>query len=435
MKRTVTSTTSTIIFILVLALGFFGSVVLASDAETKPQVFKAGSFEDPGICAGCHMVIHAQWSHSMHAYAWENKWYQADFLLAHKETEGATDMLCGPCHAPIAARTGQLPPADGSKFDEISRQGISCDFCHTVSGVGQIFNMGHVSSPGTVKRGPRGDGESTYHEVAFSEIHTQAEFCGSCHMVVHPATGVHIIDTYEDWKTNAYAKEGITCQNCHMTPTPGIGKNPGVSAFGGKERDNVAYHGFVGGSVYIQSELGNSAQAEAARAFLQAAAKVELKEKVAQDGTLALTVEVHNVGAGHKIPTGTTYIRKMWLDVEVKDSAGKVVFRSGQVDDKNHVDPNAVFFRLLFLDENGQLTGKSWRAHGIGYDRRIPAKGMDSETYQIKLPGKGEYSVSTRLMYRSFSQQTLDEAHERMKQEFPPVPSIEMAKAETKVTY
>jgi hypothetical protein len=433
MKNAIATITTIIAFALVLGWSTLSAV--ANDAEEKPQVYKAGAFEDPGICAGCHVDIHAQWSHSMHAYAWENKWYQADFLLAHEETDGATDMLCGPCHAPIAARTGQLPPADGSKFDETSRQGISCDFCHTVTGVDQVFNMGHVSDPGPVKRGPRGDGESSYHEVAFSEIHTQAEFCGSCHMVVHPATGVHIIDTYEDWKNNPYGKEGIRCQDCHMTPTPGIGKNPGESAFGGKKRDSVAYHAFTGGSAYIQDELGNSVQAEAAREFLRAAATMQLKEKVAEDGTLALTVEVRNVGAGHKIPTGTTYIRKMWLDVEVKDAEGKVVYRSGQIDDKNHVDPEAVFFRLLFLDEKGELTGKSWRAQGIGYDRRIPAKGMDSETYQIKLPGKGEYSVSTRLMYRSFSQQMLDEAHERMKQDFPPVASIEMAKAETKVTY
>jgi len=162
---------------------------------------------------------------------------------------------------------------------------------------------------------------------------------------------------------------------------------------------------------------------------------LQLAEQVADDGTLELTVEVHNVGAGHKIPTGTTYIRKMWLQVEVKDQQGKVVYSSGHVDDKNHVDPDAVFFRVLFKDAEGNLTGKSWRAHGIGYDRRIPAKGKDSETYRIPLPGKGEYSISTRLMYRSFAQKSLDMMFEQTGEVLPQVESIEMASAQTTVRY
>lgn len=411
---------------------------VAPAAETKseqPQLFEPGAFEDPKVCSTCHAKIYDDWSRSMHANAWENKWYQPDFLLAHEETDGATDLLCGACHAPIAARTGLLPPADGSKFDATSRRGISCDFCHTVTGVEQMFNMGHVSEPGNVKFGPRGDGRSLSHEVKYSEIHTKAEFCGSCHMVVHPVTGVHIIDTWEDWKNNEYGKQGVRCQDCHMTPTPGISKTPGRAALMGKRRDNLAFHGFIGGSSYVQDELGNTKQAEMSREFLRAAAEVKLAEKVTDDGTLELTVEVHNVGAGHKIPTGTTYIRKMWLQVEVLDSAGKVVYSSGHIDDNNHVDPDAVFFRVLFRDAEGNLTGKSWRAHSIGYDRRIPAKGKDSQTYRIPLPGKGEYKVTTRLMYRSFAQKSLDEIYERTGEALPPVVSVEMAAAQTTVRF
>ncbi len=411
-------------------------VAAAVEAKpAKPQLFEPGAFEDPKVCSTCHRDIYEDWSKSMHAYAWEDKWYQPDYILAHQETDGATDMLCGACHSPIAARTGLLPPADGSKFDETSRRGISCDFCHTVSGVEQMYNMGHVSEPGNVKLGPRGDGKSLYHEVKYAEIHTKADFCGSCHMVIHPVTGVHIIDTWDDWKNNEYGKQDITCQDCHMTPTPGVSKTPGRSALMGKRRDNLAFHGFIGGSSYVQDALGNTKQAEMSREFLRAAAEVKLAEKVTDDGTLELTVEVHNVGAGHKIPTGTTYIRIMWLQVEVVDNAGKVVYSSGHVDDKNHVDPDAVFFRVLFRDAEGNLTGKSWRAHSIGYDRRIPAKGKDSETYSIPLPGKGDYQVTTRLMYRSVTQKSLDEVYERTGEALPPVVSVEMAAAQAKLRF
>lgn len=414
------------------------AVDVAKDTGTKsdtPQLFEPGAFENPEVCSHCHKKIYEEWVGSRHAKAWDNPWYQPDYLLAHKETDGLTDMLCGACHAPIAAKTGLLPPADGSKFDDTSRHGISCDFCHTVTGLEKMENMGHVTDPGNVKRGPRGDGWSLHHEVQFSEVYTKADFCGSCHMVIHPITGVHIIDTWQDWKTNYYGQQGIRCQDCHMTPTAGVSKRQGRAALMGKPRESLAFHGFAGGSAYIQDALGNARQAELSREFLQAAAEVKLAEQVTENGTLELTVDVHNVGAGHTIPTGTTYIRIMWLQVEIMDTAGNIVYRSGHVDQNNHVDPDAVYFRVLFKDKDGNLTGKSWRAHGIGYDRRIPARGKESETYRITLPGKGEYSVTTRLMYRSFTQKSLDEINERTGQSLPPVQSIEMASAQTKVHF
>lgn len=430
---------STFLFAFLMSAGLLSAASgpsAASEATPKAvQTFEPGAFEDPKVCSYCHSKIYNDWSHSMHANAWQNKWYQPDYLLAHQETDGATDLLCGACHAPIAARTGLLPPADGRQFDETSRRGISCDFCHTVSGVEQMFNMGHVSEPGEVKYGPRGDGRSLHHDVKYSEIHTKADFCGSCHMVIHPVTGVHIIDTWEDWKSNPYGKQGIRCQDCHMTPTPAVSKSPGRASLMGKERDNLAFHGFIGGSSYVQDELGNASQAEMSREFLRAAAELKLTEQITDNGILELTVDVHNVGAGHKIPTGTTYIRIMWLQVEVVDQDGKVVYRSGHVDDKNHVDPDAVFFRVLFRDVEGNLTGKSWRAHSIGYDRRIPAKGKESETYHITLPGKGDYGVTTRLMYRSVMQKSLDEIYERSGEILPPVVSVEMAAAQAKVSF
>jgi hypothetical protein len=402
---------------------------------SEAQIFAPGSFEDPEVCSTCHRKLYDEWSKSMHAAAWVDKWYQPDFLLAHQETNGATDLLCGACHAPIAARTGLLPPADGSAFDAASLRGISCDFCHTVTGVEQMYNMGHVSDPGEIKFGPRGDGRSLYHQVQYNEIHTKADFCGACHMVIHPATGVHIIDTWDDWQNNAYGEQNIRCQDCHMSPTPGVTMRPGRAALMGKPRDHLAFHGFIGGSSYIQDAMGNKEQAEMSREFLRAAAEVKLAQNVNDEGTLELTVDVHNVGAGHKIPTGTTYIRIMWLQVEVVDSRGKQVYSSGHVDEKNHVDANAVFFRVLFRDAAGKLTGKSWQAHGIGYDRRIPAKGMDTETYHIPLPAKGEYQVSTRLMYRSMTQESLDEIFKRTGELLPPVVSVEMSAATTTARY
>lgn len=430
-SRFVFATPALVMFLTLGVLSIFAaSPAMAQEGD---QLFEPGSFEDPQVCAGCHQDIHQQWASSMHAYAWDSVWFREDYEQAHRETDGATDMLCGPCHAPIAAKTGQLPPHDGSEFDSTAEKGISCDFCHTVSGLERPYNMGHLSSPGRVKRGPRGDGRELYHAVQYSELHTQAEFCGSCHNVIHPATEVMIIDTYDDWKNNEYGQNNISCQDCHMTPTPGVGKNPGRAAMMGQQRDNVAFHAFGGGSSYVQDYLGHEEQAERARDLLRAAAELEISQQMGKDSTLELTVDVHNVGAGHKIPTGVTYIRKMWLHVEVLDGAGETVYSSGHIGGDNHVDPEAVFFRLLFEDEQGELTGKSWRAQGIGYDRRIAAKSTEREVYRIPLSAGEEYTVNTRLMYRSFSQATIDRLGQNLDKPLPPLENVEMASATAKV--
>lgn len=396
----------------------------------QDSLFAAGDFQNPVGCGSCHREIYAAWSGSMHASAWLNELYQPDYQKALAETEGATEIFCSECHAPIAVRVGQLPPADGSEFDDISLKGVSCDFCHTVSEVKEPFNVQSVSSPGPVKRGPHDDAVSPAHETMYSELHTDAVFCGACHNVRHPASGAMVIDTYDDWLAGPYAAEGIRCQDCHMTPSPGVSQNPGMSAVigGAKEREHIATHFFVGGSSWMLGRQGFAEHAAMAEANLKAAAELALTAERTADG-FDLTTTVSNVGAGHSIPTGVTYIRQMWLEVTVTNENGEVVYTSGHTDENNHVDPDAVFYRKLFLDQNGNETSKSWLAEEIGYDRRIPAKGSDQETYSVTAQGSS-FTATVRLLYRSTTQQAVDGhmagADER-------VPSVEMASAQIEI--
>ncbi|EEG79050.1 multiheme c-type cytochrome [Dethiobacter alkaliphilus] len=396
-----------------------------SPVSEEEVLFNPGDFEDPSVCGGCHGEIHQAWSGSMHAAAWTNELYQPDYLLAAQETDGATDVFCGECHAPVAVRVGQLPPVDGSEFDDTSRQGVSCDFCHTVSEVKEPVNVQSISEPGRLKRGPRGDTVSPAHDTVFSELHTDPAFCGACHNVRHPTSGTMVIDTYDDWLDGPYAEEGITCQNCHMTPTPGVGKNPGKSATIGdaQERDHVATHFFVGGSSWTLNRRGYEEHAQMAEENLRSAAELSLDGQVTANG-LELTVTAENVGAGHAIPTGVTYIRKMWLELTVENEQGEVVYVSGHTDDDNHVDPDAVFYRKLFIDGDGNQTSKSWLAEGIGYDRRIPAGGSDSETYIIDAVGSS-YTATVRLLYRTTTQEALNN---HLSEEDLEIESVEMAK-------
>lgn len=399
--------------------------------ELEAALFKPGDFQNPSVCGSCHTEIFKAWSGSMHAAAWVNELYQPDYIMANNETNQAVDVFCGECHAPVAVRVGQLPPSDGSLFDDISNRGVSCDFCHTISEVKNPFNVQSVSHPGRTKRGPRGDTISPAHDTAYSDVHTDSKFCGACHNVIHPSSGAAVIDTYDDWLAGPYAAQGIRCQDCHMTPTPGVGKNPGHSSIMGqaKEREHIATHFFVGGSVWTLARNGYTEHAKMAEANLKAAATIDLDGSLTEDG-LDLIVHVNNVGAGHSIPTGVTYIRQMWLEVTVTNGKGETVFLSGHPDEANHIDADAVYYRKLFIDAQGNETSKSWLAEEIGYDRRIPPKGTDTETYQISADGD-TFTATVRLLYRTTTQAVIDThfAGQNLKME-----SIEMTKAVISIT-
>jgi len=372
----------------------------------KVGIFAAGDFENPETCATCHVDIYNAWAGSLHAYAWTNDLFQVEYVMAHEDTDGLTDTFCAGCHTPIGVAVGQVPPYDGSKLDETSIRGVSCDYCHTVSAVVETKNAMTKKDPGNVKRGPRGDGSSPVHEVMFSEVHKSSELCGACHNVNHPINDLPLETTYTEWEASPYAAEGITCQDCHMTPGPGVGKNPGKSATTGKERDHVATHFFVGGGVMMFRTIESEIHALKAEERLRAA--VELDVQADRSGNdLQIKVDVTNVGAGHMLPTGLTNIRKMWLEVTVEDEAGSIIYRSGHELDGNHIDPNAVFFHTVFGDGQGIKTDEVWAAEEVLFEQRIPPKETFTQVYDVKAE-EGDYRIQARILYRSAPQYLAD---------------------------
>jgi hypothetical protein len=59
------------------------------------------------------------------------------------------------------------------------------------------------------------------HQTAIqSDLITKPEFCAACHQVaVYP--GIKLETVLEEYRASPAAREGITCQNCHMSKDPG----------------------------------------------------------------------------------------------------------------------------------------------------------------------------------------------------------------------
>ena len=199
---------------------------------------RQGVLNPSATCGECHRQIHEMWQRSMHAASSTDPVFLTSYLRALQETAGKASELCLPCHAPGASRSG-----DRWLREPASREGITCDFCHSVVSVdlsarGQRFQ---IALDG-VKRGPLSDAVSPAHDIARSDLHKTAEFCAGCHEYESPE-GLPIFSTYTEWRTSAKAREGKNCQDCHMPMTPGQTVKPEIGVY----RSEINLHDISGG--------------------------------------------------------------------------------------------------------------------------------------------------------------------------------------------
>jgi hypothetical protein len=184
-------------------------------------------------------------------------------------------------------------------------------------------------------------------------------------------------------------------------------KNPGVAAIGGPKREHIFTHYFVGGNMAMPSLHGDSMKAKMAEERLKHAAEISINTEKISEGKIIISIK--NIGAGHNLPTGLTDVRQMWLEVVVKDRAGKVLFSSGVADAKGYVPEGTIVFNTVFGDGTGKPVINIAKAREVLRDHRVPPKGVLDEV--ITIPGNvpKHAIVHTRLLYRSASQKLVDD--------------------------
>ncbi|WP_445476236.1 multiheme c-type cytochrome [Methanococcoides methylutens] len=417
---------------ILLLFASFVLLITGTAVAAEPTAFgelDSDDFDSHSKCANCHAIIRSQWQGSMHAYAYEDPLYQAELQMAGEDTDGQTDEFCSRCHTPIGVVSGEVPPIDGSMASDVALEGVQCDFCHTVP-EGTVGDGAFVSTPGDIKWGPHDDAPSAAHESEFNEFYTDAEYCGMCHNVNSPFNGLPLDDTYTSWADSQYAEDEVACQDCHMTP--GITKfeaNPGRSASSAPKRDHISIHEIVGGNSFMLGELSDGQYGEKAVERLQQAATLELSvpEEASSGEDVTVDVSITNSGAGHKLPTGITEVRQMWLEVSVTDAEGKQLYSSGQLDPEGNIE-DAIIYHTVLSDAEGQVTDKLWEAESIVSDNRILPKETAVESHSFVMPEDAvdPILVEAKLLYRSAPQDMVDELFGEGTYD---VPVIDMANA------
>jgi len=365
MKRIVTRHGSLAVLALAVALAAVRSWSDAAPAGDSPY----GSARD---CGRCHQTIHTYWSESQHARSATSPVYLSALAAA---VEGASDKSaarrdCVWCHAPTALTTG-----DYALQRPITREGVSCDFCHTVADV-DLSRPDHPFDlrPGNVKRGPLEYAKSPAHETAYSPLHKASPLlCASCHEFTN-ARGVAVLSTYSEWTAGPYPARGQTCQECHMPLVPGTTV---VEALGPTQR-RINLHRLVGGS---------------AASRIRGGLDLRFGSVAVTAGSADVEVVVANTGVGHSAPGGLS-TKSLVLAVGVDAGPGDLVNRRERI------------YRRELKDAEGRVLATVpdlfLRAASVGVDTRIKQKESRSERFTVPLP-EGWKAIVARLEYRDAS--------------------------------
>ncbi len=373
-------------------------------------------FQDPmRACISCHPTHVRDWSISNHAYAVKDPVFLAMVRLGQRQTEGKMGQFCVQCHTPAGLATGQTPvlqAADGTWYqklddlDPVAQQGLTCDVCHSVTAVNEPRNARMVFTPdGTMRATIEDPVDTDAHRSAYSPLHATSDLCGSCHNVTNGA-GALIEETYDEWAKSDFARPGgKTCQDCHMPAYTGR------AAVDGPIRE-VHRHTFVGVDVSLlppDQFPGYDEMRELTASMLRDAALLGVEIRPADR---RLTVRVENL-AGHRLPSGATAERQMWLEVLVHDDQRTLRFASGTLDARGDLrddfekhtlapgtDPQLQVWRQILL-RDGEAVDFPWQANDV-HNRLIEPGATETVTYDLTALPPGQYTLQVRLLFRTF---------------------------------
>ena len=244
--------------VLLLTAGFaMGQVLPNPLPENNPDAHALADMQYPSakVCGECHPNQYEQWSNSSHAYASLSPMFNKFEQKINDLSQGTIGSFCVRCHASVGTALGERRDIAWWERSAASREGVTCVTCHRVGEAYGKTNAARRIAPGSIHEPVFGPFDTTgglkaisdargyqllvssdqpdrpdepdgtkwirMHQTAIqSTFITQSEFCATCHQVqVHP--GIKLETVWEEYRSSPAAKEGITCQDCHMSTTPG----------------------------------------------------------------------------------------------------------------------------------------------------------------------------------------------------------------------
>jgi hypothetical protein len=267
-------------------------------------------------CGACHTEIYNEWKISTHARAWEDDAQFMEELHKSRTNNGDVGWMCINCHTPVANQQPELVVGlkDGKlnspiyvknpAFDaKMQLEAITCATCHVRDGV--IL-------------GPRGDATHSPHPVRRHDPLVTEATCTRCHeaQAVFPDINLGcFFGTGTEFASTAAARQGDTCQTCHMP----VVERP-IAIQTGLPVRKTRRHWFGGSLIPKKPEY--AAELEPLKKVFGSGVEISVNpaggECATEDPCMFATVAVANSRAGHHMPTGDPE-RHVVVDVVVKD--------------------------------------------------------------------------------------------------------------------
>ena len=360
--------------------------------------------------------------------------------------EGVTCHVCHRLVNPVY-EAGQSPADDLAILDDLAVQGLLPT---------QPGNAQYVIDPDDRRRGPYDLGKNFFfHDWRQSPFHKTSQLCADCHDVSNPAytrqpNGSYLLNamdtphptgdkfdmfplerTYSEWSNSAYAAApGVetdgrfgcppdeqtlditcrSCQDCHMPDQV----SPGCVVGGFPDHDDMPAHFLNGGNTWVINAVATLySDGDGGPLFdpiytdddtgLTPAYVTDSLDRVTQMLRNASDMELTQLGGklnvriinacGHKLPTGYTDGRRMWLNVLFLDDNQQVLVEHGHYDFATAeltADDTKVYEARLGLDsaaatKTGLPEGESFHLilnNTVLLDNRIPPIGYTQSAFE-----------------------------------------------------
>jgi nitrate/TMAO reductase-like tetraheme cytochrome c subunit len=364
------------------------------------------------VCKTCHPRHFEQWRISNHSYGQISPIFIEFAKVINQKTSGTIGTFCIRCHSPIGMILKEPAFTPLPLQRKISLEGVTCVVCHRIA-----KRHGRSRGEVVIEKGPLEDkfygpfekiepiplgrDNKKTHAATQLPFIKQAEFCGQCHDVNAP-DGFRLEDLFSEYRNSPAAREGTTCQDCHMGTIQGE-KSPRamgpIAVIKGKKfKDRtLSDHSFAGPDysvvpitqfpirpnewpvlmndpgfyewlVKIRKKFNDGKKlnrldqrkfkkfqkliqksedllATATRKrheLLRNAAtlSVSVPPSVEKGSAIPITVTVFNKISGHGFPAGFSAERQVWLAVTVTNEAGEIVYQSGDLDSNGDLRDN-----------------------------------------------------------------------------------------------
>ena len=296
MPRTTPSTVGLLFALVLPALPLFACAPIAPGVSGDSRA---------AACGSCHETQYEQWAKSRHGASATSPVFTALLPRVTAAWGDEARARCVACHAP---RHG-------------GDDGIGCVACHSAVGNTAERDGRLVVDLGAPVSGPFDDARATpAHGSRSYGLLESPVLCGTCHEVTGP--GLFAEPTLTEHRASPAARAGVACASCHM---PELDPGP-IATLTDIARRRVE-HTFVGLDPPWGAPPALAARsAEDSRRLVASALTLNARPPSGGE-TLAVTLSA--ALAGHAIPTGATFLRRVWVDVEFVAPDGSPVTVAG----------------------------------------------------------------------------------------------------------